>query len=104
MIDQSKQLGQSDIYKIGDVNEIMALDSNPVATYMLVRAKASDTIYAMKKISIQEAKGFETDKYIYNELEALERLTHPFILPYIKHIQTDQHVYFFYKYIPSMTL
>jgi hypothetical protein len=61
---------------------------------MLVRAKASDTIYTMKKISIQEAKGFETDKYIYNEPEALEVLKHPFILPYIKHLQTDQHVYF----------
>jgi hypothetical protein len=58
----------------------------------------------MKKISIQEAKGFETDIYIYNELEALERLNHPFIIPYIKNLEIDQHEYFFNKCIQSMTL
>ena len=86
LLEHRQETIKTDLFKLKDFNEIKTFEKNQQFKLVLIQSKLTDKLYYMKSTNISEAKSFKVDKYMTNEIEVCERMNHPFILPYIKHI------------------
>ena len=105
MINSSQKKQENDIGKcVFDFNVLQVISNDKHSSLLKVRSKKNNQIYAMKKSNLEKAEKEGLLKYLQNEGEILQKLTHENICKFYKEFNEGNFQYIIMEFVEGENL